>query len=101
MRLHQRRNPSPPLSATPRRQPDRLQEALSIGALKDIRDGTMLRALKVVESRPDRETAPIPNLAQKVGRMAWSGGCGSVYSARMLTGGVYRWKTQNRSPFAR
>ena len=34
----------------------------------------MLRALKLVESRPGRETAPIPNLAQKVGRMAWSGG---------------------------
>jgi predicted SnoaL-like aldol condensation-catalyzing enzyme len=34
----------------------------------------MLRALKVVESRPDRETVPIPNLAQKVGRMTWSGG---------------------------
>jgi hypothetical protein len=60
----------------------------------------MLRALKVVESRPDRETAPkFGTKGGTDGMVRW--GAGSVHSARMLSGGVYRWKTQNRSPFAR
>lgn len=62
----------------------------------------MLRALKVDESRSDRETAPIPKFGTKGGTdgmVRW--GAGSVHSARMLSGRVYRWKTQNRSPSAR
>ena len=61
----------------------------------------MLRTLKVVESRADRETAPIPNLAQKVGRMTWSGGVRLGILCPHAEGRRYRWKTQNRSPFAR